>query len=229
VAAAYAAIARPGFRSYGTALVPIAILGTRWARSAAESGVRRALAVGFARSTHRPFARAASFAIAVRRPLLRAIAWRLVAPLTSQLLGEASALFVPRHREALARILVLPARAPFRTAPLDGPMERGARLIGRVPEPPTGEPLQHRIGMPRLQLPQRRQELLLIVRAERGRLSLDNDRPVDVARRHQVILALPKLPTLPKLPKFGAEFGNRVILAILAIMAILAMSWVRAV
>jgi hypothetical protein len=87
----------------------------------------------------------------VRRPLLRAIAWRLlVAPLASQLLGEASALLVPRHPEALTRILVLPARAPFRTAPLDGPMERGALLIGRVPKPPTREPLHYRIGMPRL-------------------------------------------------------------------------------
>jgi hypothetical protein len=127
-----------------------------------------------------------------------AVAWRaargLVLPIPPLSLGKAATLFVARDLEAIARVAVLAARAPVTSAMLSlalaaaAVLRRGrfALLILRVPQLAAREPLQHRIRVLRLQLPQRRQQLFLCVRPERGGLALEDDGPVSVTWRHAV-------------------------------------------
>jgi len=112
--------------------------------------------------------------------------------IASKLLGEATPLLVARNVESLARILVFPARTPVarsavaRRRRLRAPSgdQRCALLLLRCPESSSGEPLQHGIGVACLQLTQRRDQLLLRVRAEGGGFSFEDDCPVVVPRRH---------------------------------------------
>jgi len=55
----------------------------------------------------------------------------------------------------------------------------------RVPDPPAREPLHHYIGIRPAKLRERRQQLLLLARAERCRLAVDEDGPVSIARGHE--------------------------------------------
>jgi hypothetical protein len=102
-----------------------------------------------------------------------------------QLRGKAAALLVARDLELFARVAVFPSRPPLRRsllAPLQ--FERHALFFRRVPQLAAREPLHHRVGMLRLQLLERRQQLVLRVGTEGGRLAVENDRPVGVARWH---------------------------------------------
>jgi hypothetical protein len=79
------------------------------------------------------------------------------------------------------------ARTPLTSGRTDRPALRqcvGSLLVLRRPQAAAREPLHHRIGMPDLQLPQRRHQLFLRVRAKRGGLAFENDRPVVVPGRH---------------------------------------------
>jgi hypothetical protein len=83
---------------------------------------------------------------------------------------------------------MLAAGAPLRAALLGALQLEGHLLFfRRVPQLAAREPLHRRIGMPGLQLLERRQQLFLRVGAEGGWLSLENDRPVDVTWRHNRI------------------------------------------
>jgi hypothetical protein len=110
--------------------------------------------------------------------------------------GEAAPLLVARDVEPLPRIFVPPAGAPVRTAPFrrSRPAVRSrALLLPRVPQPSAREPFHHRIGMVRLQLLQRGQQFFLLVGAESGGLSFQDDRPVRVTGRH----------VRPRIPQFA--------------------------
>jgi hypothetical protein len=147
------------------------------------------------------------------RPLALTIAWRLksagtfrvarasrrcflVAPaaarlvaIAEQLLAKPASAFVARNVEALARIAVRTAWTPIASAVLPLGVACRARellLLLRLPETAAREPSQHGVGMARLQLLQRRQQLFLRVRAERGRLPFQNDRPVGMSWGHGV-------------------------------------------
>jgi hypothetical protein len=122
-----------------------------------------------------------------RRPIGREAALTLAAltVVSYQPVLEAAALLVARNLEPIARIAVFPARPPVAIAPL---FLRPACLrhlfFGRIPQPSAREPLHHDVWMLRLQLLERRLQFFLRVRAESGRLSLEDDRPVSVAWRH---------------------------------------------
>ncbi len=99
---------------------------------------------------------------------------------------------VARHLEAIARILVLATRPPVARTPIGWRRTGrsafrhhiGAFLVLRGPHASAREPLQDRIRMPHLQLPQRRQQFFLGVRAKCGRFAFENDRPVVVPGWH---------------------------------------------
>jgi hypothetical protein len=79
------------------------------------------------------------------------------------------------------------SRTPLTSGRPDRPALRqrvGSLLVLRRPQAAAREPLHHRIGMPDLELPQRRHQLFLRVRAKRGGLAFENDRPVVVPGRH---------------------------------------------
>jgi hypothetical protein len=89
--------------------------------------------------------------------------------------------------ESGAGVLVFAARTPVAIA-LVGEAARvpagPLRLFGRVPQFAPGEVTQRHIRVLAAQLVERRQELFPFLRAERGRLSVDQDRPVRVAWGH---------------------------------------------
>ena len=92
---------------------------------------------------------------------------------------------LPLLLEPVARILVLSARAPV-AAPSSG---RGARSAwrassGELPQPPLREPLQLGAGVLLTDPFERRQQLVALRRAKRGRHAVDDDRPVGLAGRH---------------------------------------------
>jgi hypothetical protein len=134
-------------------------------------------ALGF----HRPF-----------RPIafLAAVRWRR--PFAPLILRKAPPSLVARHLEAIARILVLSTWPPLTRTPIGwrGTARSalrhhiGAFFVLRSPQASAREPLHHRIRMPHLQLPQRRQQFLLGVRAKCGRLAFENNRPVVVPGGH---------------------------------------------
>ena len=72
-----------------------------------------------------------------------------------------------------------------------------ARLFFGPPQPAAREPHHHRVRMLRLDLLERRQQLLLRRGAERGRLVAEDDRPVGVAWRHQASVS--RLPAFEPL------------------------------
>jgi hypothetical protein len=116
----------------------------------------------------------------VGRPSLGAIA--------PQFGAEPSAFLVARHLEALARIAVRATGAPPGGAALGAVSlarrNRVTLLFGRFPQTTAREPQHDGVGMPRLELTQRRHQLIARVRAEGGRLAFENDGPVRVARWH---------------------------------------------
>ena len=108
-----------------------------------------------------------------------------------QILREPAPLLVAWDLESIARILVFAAGTPIMGTPIlrrrsrPSPRERVRTfLILRLPETSAGEPLHDRVGMADLQLPQRRQQLVLEVGAKGGRLAVEDDRPVVVPGRH---------------------------------------------
>ena len=109
-----------------------------------------------------------------------------------QVLRKTPPLLIARHLEAIARILVLTAWTPIARTSIPGRRALratlregvGAFLVLRRPQATAREPFHHRIGMAPLQLPQRRHQFFLRVRAERGGLVFENDRPVVVPRWH---------------------------------------------
>jgi hypothetical protein len=128
----------------------------------------------------RQFRRAFALRVEFRASAPRAIG-------AAQVRGEAPPLLVARHLELLARVAMLPPGSPLGRAFLRRAfqLERHALFFRRVPQLAAREPLHHGVGMLGLQLLQGRQQLLLRVRAESGRLPFENDRPVGVARRHR--------------------------------------------
>jgi hypothetical protein len=108
-------------------------------------------------------------------------------------------LFVARARETVARILVFAAGPPVARPLLprrgSAPVRRYFRalFVLRFPEASTREPLHHRVGVTRLQLPECRRELFLCMRAKCGGLAFEDDRPVVVPGRHTpaIMAALP--------------------------------------
>jgi hypothetical protein len=104
---------------------------------------------------------------------------------------EALSLLIARDLEAVARILVLSARAPLLPAPLARrrgalpllPLRELGGLLGR-PQLAARKPHHLGVGMLRLQLLQRRQQLLFRRGAKRRGVAVGDDRPVHVTRRH---------------------------------------------
>src|ERR1700687_4112378 len=93
--------------------------------------------------------------------------------------------------ETLPRVLVGSTGPPLGAAPFGNHLlTLGCRrLLRGFPQPPAREPLHYHIFTRAPELVKRRQQLLLLARAERGRLAVDEDGPVRVARRHGSILA----------------------------------------
>jgi hypothetical protein len=114
-------------------------------------------------------------------------------PITPELRRKPSAFLVARNVEARAGIAVLAARTPLRrSAVASRPIAR-SHFFRRRPQPATPEPHQGDVGMFRLQLLERGQQLLAVLRAERGRLAFQDDGPVDESRGHRLLrLHLPK-------------------------------------
>jgi hypothetical protein len=137
--------------------------------------------------------------------LLRApwpfVAGPLIAP---HPFGEAPPLLVARDVEPCARIAMRSARPPILTPPFcsTGVLGR-ARFFRRGPQASAREPHHHRIGMLALELLERRDEVVAILRAESRGLPLDDDCPVGKAWGHGGVLTLPGLPTLPTLNSTG--------------------------
>ena len=124
--------------------------------------------------------------VALVRQRHLAIVWCVI---PEQSLAKAPAFLVARDFEFRARIFMRSARPPGRPTPLSRrplPHERRTRFFFGLPQASAREPHQHGIGMSRLQLTQRGQELLLRVRAKGCRLALEDDRPVRVAWGHGV-------------------------------------------
>src|SRR4029077_16046085 len=67
-------------------------------------------------------------------------------------------------------------------------LPRFALRLRRIPQPALREPLHRDILIGMLQLRERRQELFPIASAARGRLAVDEDRPVREARGHLCIV-----------------------------------------
>jgi hypothetical protein len=112
---------------------------------------------------------------------------RHLASIANEALAKASSPLVARDLKSLARIAMGSAWTPVASALLARRVTRGTRepfFFLRVPQLAARKPLQHRIGMPRLQLLECRQQFLFRPRAERRRLAFENDRPVGVAWRH---------------------------------------------
>src|SRR5581483_933353 len=98
---------------------------------------------------------------------------------------------LPPLLEACARVCVFAARPPLACAMLAGRTRTSLRIacfLGAVPQAFAREPLEHDVRVRPLQLMERRQELLFFAGAKRGRLVVDQNRPVGVARRHRVIV-----------------------------------------
>ncbi len=132
------------------------------------------------RRTRRPVLPWLAVAVAPRRSVLVAIFFR------------PRALRPVLFLEPIARILVRSARTPVARPFLHGPHRavlRGALRLWRVPQLSTREPLDHDVLVLALELIDRRQQLFAIARTERGRLAVDQDRPVHETRRHRSILA----------------------------------------
>ena len=102
----------------------------------------------------------------------------------------------PLIAELLARISVLTAGTPVASArlPAIARTSGAARVssaprrtlgVRRLPEFSAREPSQDHVLVRAFQLMKRRQQLLLIARAEGRRFSIDQDRPVREARRHR--------------------------------------------
>jgi hypothetical protein len=115
----------------------------------------------------------------------------------SQLLGEPPAFLVARYFESIARIGVVAAWAPLAGAPVAtrrrgaAPGERlGAFLVLGFPQASSRKPLHHGVRVTHLQLPERRHQLFLRVRAERRGFPFENDRPVMVPRRHMLLVVM---------------------------------------
>jgi len=105
-----------------------------------------------------------------------------------QIRGEAAPLLVTRNFESVARIAMGPTGTPLGAPSILRRLlfrrRHGALFLLRCPEASAGEPHQHDVLMPRLQLLERRHELVACVRTKRGRLAFEDDRPVCVSRRH---------------------------------------------
>ena len=88
--------------------------------------------------------------------------------------------------EPIPRILVRAPRPPVPPALLLRSRHRLRRPFGlrRVPHLASRKPFHHDVRALPLQLMQRRQQVFAAGRPERGRLVVDQDRPVDEARRH---------------------------------------------
>jgi hypothetical protein len=120
----------------------------------------------------------------VRRVVAQPLGTAVVA-LAAQPIGESAALLVTRDLESRAWILMRSPRSPSGPAAFSpSSRERFARLLRRLPQAAACEPHHHGVGMPRLQLLQRRRQFLLRRSAERRGLPFENDRPVGMARRH---------------------------------------------
>lgn len=137
------------------------------------------------------FARRPFLAIVTRRTLLAIVPWPVA--VAAQLLSEPAPLFVARDLKTIARVHVRAAGAPVAgpgfpwCAPLR--IRLGTLLFLRLPQASSGEPLHHRVRVPRLQLPKRGRELFRGMRAKGGRLAFEDDRPVMVPGRHAPIMA----------------------------------------
>jgi hypothetical protein len=137
--------------------------------------------------------------IVTGRTLLAIVAWPVaIAP---HLLSEPAPLFVARDLKTIARVDVRAARAPVAGSGFPGcaplHVRLGTLLVLRFPKASPGEPLHHRVRMPRLQLPKRGRELFRRVRAKGGGLAFEDDRPVMVPGRHA-----------PDYGSFAAPFGS---------------------
>jgi hypothetical protein len=125
--------------------------------------------------------------VLARRQRLARRLRRHLTPIANEALAKATSPFVARDLKALARIAMRSARTPVASALLARRVTRRACepfFFLRVPQLAARKPFQHRIGMSRLQLLQRRQQFLFRAGAKRGWLALENDRPVRVAWRH---------------------------------------------
>src|SRR5438874_5059016 len=139
-------------------------------------------------------ARAIPAAARRRRPRRRSAGGRPIAGVRIALgrrvpFGALLALLPPPRFlvESRARILVLAAGPPVAAALLARelrPAPRGVLRLRRFPQPPLREPLQLDALVRAPQLRERRHELLLLARAERRRLVVNQNRPVREARRH---------------------------------------------
>jgi hypothetical protein len=85
---------------------------------------------------------------------------------------------------------VLPAGPPIAPPPISRgrlPLAAGIPiLLLRFPEPPAREPSKQHVFVGPFELMECRQQFLLIARAERRRLPVDQDRPICKARRHSL-------------------------------------------
>jgi hypothetical protein len=99
---------------------------------------------------------------------------------------KSAALLVARNIEACAWVAMFAAWPPIRLAPFARTAAAHVclRLFRRLPQPPLAEPLHHRVGMFALELLERRDQLVPLLRAERRRLSLEDDGPVSEAWWH---------------------------------------------
>jgi hypothetical protein len=90
------------------------------------------------------------------------------------------------------RLLLVAVCIPRRTRTLPSTFALAepllARGVTRLPELTALEPLQLCVGMPFAKAIEGREQLLDVVRAERCRLIVDDDRPVRMSRRHITIL-----------------------------------------
>jgi len=120
-------------------------------------------------------ARSARAAIPIRRPLVS------LAFSTRQLL-EARALLIARLRVLRARVLVIAAGTPVSRPPLARRLAVFERRLARRKDLPALDPDDRRVGLLRLHLLQRRQQIFPVASAKRRRLPAGDDRPISRSR-----------------------------------------------
>lgn len=83
-----------------------------------------------------------------------------------------------------------PARPPVAAATLRGPRHvpmGPLRLFRCVPQPSAREPFQQNVRIGALQLPERREQIVALPRAECRGAMIDQDGPIGITRRHGVL------------------------------------------
>ena len=78
----------------------------------------------------------------------------------------------------------------------------------RFPEPAAREPFENDVLVGAAELMKRRQEIILRLRPERGRLLIDQDRPVNVAGRHGSHFSPATVFAPPALGRVSPESAN---------------------